>query len=208
MTVRVPGLSPGEWGDAVRPLLEATVAPVSSLEGHAAGDVSARPLNVLTVVAQQPELLAPFLGWASALALRGVVSRRDHELLALRTAWNCRSDFEWGHHVVYGRAAGFDDEDLARVVAGSDATGWDGGEVWLMRAADELHRDATISDATWAHLADRYPPGALVEIPLIVGQYTMLSMLANAAGVELEAGLDRLPTPPAPRVDDGQAAPN
>lgn len=196
MAKRVPALSPSEWGDDVRPLLEATIAPVSTLEGHAVGDAPPGPLNILPVIAQQPTLLGPFLGWASALALRGVLARRDHELLALRTAWNCRSDFEWSHHVVYGRAAGFDDDDLARVVAGPDAPGWAGPEAWLVRAADELHRDATISDATWPHLAARFPPGALVEIPLVVGQYTMLSMLANAAGVELEAGLDRLPTPP------------
>jgi hypothetical protein len=52
------------------------------------------------------------------------------------------------------------------------------------------------ADATWAYLEDRYEPGALVEIPLIVGQYTMLSMLANAAGVELESRLERLPASP------------
>jgi hypothetical protein len=56
-----------------------------------------------------------------------------------------------------------------------------------------VHVDATIGDATWTHLEDHYPPGALVEIPVIVGQYTMLSMLANAAGVDLEADLERLP---------------
>lgn len=98
--------------------------------------------------------------------------------------------------MVYGRAVGFDDEALARIVAGPEAPGWDEHDRRLLRAADELHGDATISDATWAHLEDHYEPGALVEIPLIVGQYTMLSMLANAAGVELKAGLERLPNPP------------
>jgi 4-carboxymuconolactone decarboxylase len=196
MAVRVPSLSPSEWGDDVRQLLEATVRPVSTLEARSARDVERRPLNILTVIAHQPQLLAPFLGWASTLALPGVVPRRDHEVLALRAAVNCRSDFEWGHHVVYGRAVGFDDKDLARIVAGPDAPGWDEHDRRLLRAADELHRDATISDATWVYLEDRYEPGALVEIPLIVGQYTMLSMLANAAGVELEAGLERLPNPP------------
>ena len=192
---RVPGLSPSEWSDDVRRLLEATVGPVSTLEGGSGDDPEPRPLSILTVIAHQPQLLGPFLGWASALALHGVVPRRDHELLALRTAVNCRSDFEWGHHVVYGRAVGFDDSHLARIVTGPDTPGWDTRDEQLLRAADELHRDATISDATWVYLTARYPPGALVEIPLIVGQYTMLSMLANAAGVELEAGLERLPGP-------------
>jgi 4-carboxymuconolactone decarboxylase len=195
VAIRVPGLSLTECGDEVRQILEATVGPISTLEGRSGRDAEPRPLNILTVIAHQPQLLGPFLGWASALALHGVVPRRDHELLALRTAANCRSDFEWGHHVVYGRAAGFDDTDLARIVTGPDTPGWDTHDEQLLRTADELHRDATISDTTWAYLAANYLPGALVEIPLIVGQYMMLSMLANAAGVELEAGLERLPGP-------------
>jgi alkylhydroperoxidase family enzyme len=195
VTVRVPGLRPAECGDDVRQLLEATVGPVTTLQGRPGGDAEPRPLNILTVIAHQPHLLGPFLGWASTLALNGVVARRDHELLALRTAVNCQSDFEWGHHVVYGRAAGLTEADLGRIVAGPDAPGWDDHDERLLLTADELHREATISDTTWAYLAARYPPGALVEIPLIVGQYTMLSMLANAAGVELEAGLERLPNP-------------
>jgi alkylhydroperoxidase family enzyme len=124
MAVRVPSLSPSEWGDDVRQLLEATVRPVSTLEARSARDVERRPLNILTVIAHQPQLLAPFLGWASTLALQGVVPRRDHEVLALRAAVNCRSDFEWGHHVVYGRAIGFDDKDLARIVAFRHLIAW------------------------------------------------------------------------------------
>ena len=46
-------------------------------------------------------ILIPF----SALAQEGALSRRESELLALRSSWNGQSDFEWGHHVVYARAA-------------------------------------------------------------------------------------------------------
>ena len=53
-----------------------------------------------------------------------------------------------------------------------------------------------IGDATWVSREARDPPGARVEIPLVVGQSTMPSMLATAAGVELEGGLERLPIPP------------
>lgn len=194
MTGRIPPLNPSDWSDDVRALLTSTVAPVSTLEGRAtAGADEPRPLNILTVLAHQPELLGPFLAWASALALRGVLSRRDHELLALRTAVNCGSDFEWGHHVVYGRAAGLDDDDLNRIVAGPDAPGWAPDDAALLRATDELHHGSTITEDTWTGLAARYEPAALVELLLVVGQYTMLSMLARAAGVELEDDLAPIP---------------
>jgi 4-carboxymuconolactone decarboxylase len=197
---RVPGLSPDEWTDAVRALLMPTLAPVASLEAGGRSreqdGEERRPLAVLTVLAHSPQLLGPFLGWASALALEGRLPRRDHELLALRAVWNCRSPFEWGHHVVYARAAGMDDGEIARVVAGPDAPGWDEHEATLLRAADQLHATATVDDATWAVLAARYDRPTLVEIPMIVGQYTMLSMLTNACGVELEPDHEPLPAEP------------
>jgi len=193
---RVPGLGPGEWSDEVRTLLLPTLAPVAAMEGHAPDTEERRPLAILTVFAHAPRLLGPFLPWASALALKGTLPRRDHEVLALRVAWNCRSEFEWGHHVAYARAAGITDDEIARVPLGPDADGWSPGDAALLRAVDELSDGSTIGDETWAVLAARYEPSALVEIPLVVGQYTMLSMVANSCVVELEPGHDPLPAEP------------
>jgi alkylhydroperoxidase family enzyme len=133
------------------------------------------------VLANAPELFGPFLEWASALALRGLLPRRDHELVALRTAWHCHSGFEWVEHSDFAREAGLTDADLENIKAGPDA-GWTGHEAALLRAADELHESCEISDATWAELAAHYTAGELVEIPYVAGQYTMLSMVANGLG--------------------------
>jgi alkylhydroperoxidase family enzyme len=145
----------------------------------------------MAVLARQPDLLSPFLGWAAALALHGVLSKRDHELLALRAARNCRSDFEWGEHVEYARTAGITDDEIAALARGDGP--WHPREAALLAAADELHEHATVTDTTWAELTDHFEPPALVELLAVVGQYTMLSMLANAAGIDPPAGLARLP---------------
>ncbi|HZP30706.1 MAG TPA: carboxymuconolactone decarboxylase family protein [Acidimicrobiia bacterium] len=193
---RVPGLGLDEMSEEVRALLLPTLAPVAAMEGHRAAEGEERkPLAVLTVLAHAPRLLGPFLAWASALALEGVLPRREHELLALRAAWNCRSRFEWGHHIVFAHAAGITDDEIIRLVAGPDADGWSELEAALLRAADQLHTASDVDDATWSVLAAHYDPAALVEIPMIVGQYTMLSMLTNACGVELEPGHQELPSP-------------
>jgi len=192
---RISGLEPEEWTPEVRAALTPTLGPVAALEGRAveSGAQRQKPLNILTVMAHQSKLLAPFIVWASALVLDGALPRRDHELLALRVASNCGSEFEWGHHVVYARAVGLGDEEIERVAAGPDAPGWGEDDAVLLRAADELHATATISDETWSRLAERLPPACLVEVPIVVGQYSMLSMLANATEVETEPGHDTLP---------------
>lgn len=190
MDSRIPEVPSEQWSDDVRALLMATVAPVAKLEGS---EAKSEPLGILTVLANQPRLLGPLLGWATAIVLESILPRRDHELLALRAAANCRSDFEWGHHTVYGRAAGLSDEEVTRIVAGPDAPGWSDDDAALLRAADELHANTQISDTSWAALAARYDNAQLVEVPLVVGHYTMLSMLANAAGVPVEPGDERIP---------------
>jgi alkylhydroperoxidase family enzyme len=149
--------------------------------------------NLLRAIAHHAELLDPFLGFSAALATRGALPRRDSELLALRAAWNCRSEFEWGHHAVYARAAGLSDAEIDAVAVGSDAPGWSDADRALLRAADELHAHKAITEATWAALAARLGAAQLVEIPFVVGQYTMLSMVAGALRVPLEDGLPRLP---------------
>ncbi len=155
-------------------------------------DHASRP-NILRTIAHHPTLLEPFLGFAATLATRGVLPRRTSELLALRAAWNCGSAFEWGHHAEYAKAAGLDAAEIERVADGPEAAGWSEEDRALLVAADELHRDQDLSDATWERLRARWNEAQLVEIPFVVGQYTMLSMVAKATGVPVEEGLPPLP---------------
>jgi 4-carboxymuconolactone decarboxylase len=141
------------------------------------------PARTMAVLARQPDLLSPFLGWAAALALNGALPNRDHELLALRAASNCDSEFEWLEHAEYARAAGLSDSEIEQAARPAEEGAWSAHERALLRAADELHAGTDVSDTTWAALAQHYDMPALVEILFVVGQYTMLSMVANAAGI-------------------------
>ena len=151
------------------------------------------PPRTMAVLALRPDLLAPFLSWAAALALEGALPQRDHELVALRVAWNCRSGVRVGRARGVRGAAGLDDEEIAARRRAVDDADWPAHEAALLRAADELHRSSTVSDATWHTLAAHYGEGQLVEVLFVAGQYTMLSMVANAAGIDAEPGTDPLP---------------
>ena len=75
---RIPLPQPGELRADAEQLVAAIAQP------------GREPAKTMAVLAYQPDLLSPFLGWAAALALNGVLSNRAHELLALRAASNCR----------------------------------------------------------------------------------------------------------------------
>jgi alkylhydroperoxidase family enzyme len=185
-----------QWNDAVRSALTPTIGAVDAMERQGPNSSRApreKPLNILLVLAHNPQLLSPFLQWAAALAVEGALARRDAELLALRAAWNCRSEFEWGHHVDYARAFGLGDDEIARVAAGPDHDEWTDAQRALLRAADELHTSTMIGDDTWSSLRAHFDEAQLVEIVMTVGQYTMLSMVANSFEIEVEPGLEPLP---------------
>ena len=87
------------------------------------------------------------------------------------------------------------DAELTRVALGPDAPGWESFEAALLRAADELHVDAFVGDATWAVLAARYDANQLIDLLYGVGELTMHADFANTLGIEIEPGLtDRLPS--------------
>jgi len=182
--VRIPPQPPEEWDEATRAELGGIVA-VGSMR---------RPVHLPAVVARHPNLLAPYLAWAKAVALHGVLSRRDRELLALRTAYLHRSEFEWGVHHHYALApGGLTAEEVAAIDAGADAERWTPTERALLRAADDLHATSTVSDATWDELSDAFGDAALLEVVFVVGHCSMLSMVANATGVQPEPGWPSLP---------------
>ncbi len=186
MKQRIRSSGPSDWTEESRAILAGATPAWESETGEG-------PPNVLYTIAHHPALLPPFLAFSATLAVRGVLPRRDSEILALRAAWNCRSPFEWGHHVEYARAAGLSTEQVEAVTEGPDAAAWNAHERLLLRAADELHARQDLSEPLFASLSEHWSPAQLVEIVFVVGHYTMLSMVANATGVPVETRLPPLP---------------
>lgn len=139
------------------------------------------PAETMQILARQPDLLAPFLGWAAALALNGTLPKRDHEIVALRVAYACASDYEFWEHAAYARDAGVTDEEIAGMVLPDHE--WNEHDALLIRAVDELDAYNHLDDGTYRELAARYDDAQLVELLFVIGQYTMLSIVANAAGL-------------------------
>ena len=197
---RLTPLPRSQWSPETRKLLDSLSSSMEEIEGeHASDDPdedASGTVNIVRTIAHHSGLLGPFLGFAGALALAGVLSRRISELLALRAIWNCQSAFEWGHHVVFARAAGLTDEEIQRIPFGPDHAEWSEDDRLLLRAADELHARQDLTQETWLALRKSYSDAQLVELPFVVGEYTMLSMVAGATGVPVEAGLEPLPDAP------------
>ncbi len=147
---------------------------------------------MFTTIARHRRIFRRWLRFAGALMPGGVLPRVDSELVILRVAHNCGSDYEWRHHERLGAAAGLTAEQIAAVRDGAEAPVWSERQALLLRATDELHADRTLSDSLWAELRPLLTDDELIELCLLVGHYEMLAMTLNALAVEP----DPLPTEP------------
>ncbi|MFF8933139.1 carboxymuconolactone decarboxylase family protein [Streptomyces paradoxus] len=176
---RLTPLPEAHWDARTRELL--TFAPRDS-----GGGVP----NIFTTLVRHPDLYEQFLPFGGQLLVGGRLPGGLRELLILRTAWNTGARYEWGRHLPLARAEGVTDADIDRIGEGPEAPGWTGLQRHLIRAADELNRDATVSDTTWEGLAEHFGEAELIEIVMLVGQYHMVAFFLKATGVELEAVFD------------------
>lgn len=145
--------------------------------------------DIFTVMNINPSLFWPWLLFASRLMPFGRLSGREREQLILRTAWNCRSRYEWGQHVEIAFKVGVTDEEIIALTRDTE-TMTDKHMQTLMLACDELCEQNQISDATWAVLAKKYNEKYLIEIMLLVGHYRMIAGFLNSSGLQLEPTIE------------------
>lgn len=178
---RIAPITPDQW----TPAQKAIIAPQVRPDGTA--------LNLYTTMLNHPELYGPRARFGTYLQRDSLLDGETRELLIMRTAWNIRAAYEWAHHVEYAKSAGLSDAQIAAIATGPVAPGWSPRQRAVLRAADELRREAFISDATWTELAKFYGMKQRIEIVYTVGGYTMTGLAINSFGIQVEPGYPAMP---------------
>jgi 4-carboxymuconolactone decarboxylase len=177
---RIKPLTAAQWSPEQRQLIAPQIVD---------GNVS----NLYATMINHPTLYGPRYRFGSYLQRDSKLPPQTRELLIMRTAWLIRSEYEWAHHVQYAKSAGFTDVQIERIAEGSRAAGWSEEHAAVLRAAEELRREAFISDGTWATLNKYYDTKLLFEIIYTVGGYTMTGLAINSFGVQIEPGFPGFP---------------
>ncbi|MEW6210693.1 MAG: carboxymuconolactone decarboxylase family protein [Acidobacteriota bacterium] len=180
-TPRIPPLGREQWTAQQRELIKPQI--------RADGTV----LNLYATMLQHPRLYAPRMTFGTYLRTETSLPPKTRELLILRTAFLIRAEYEWAHHAEYARAAGLTDAEIARIAEGPDSTGWSEEHRAVLKAADELRREAFITDRTWSTLAGHYNTRQMIEIVFTVGGYTMTGLAINSFGIQIESGYPAFP---------------
>ena len=191
-TVGKPPRIPPMTAEEIGPEALAIVKSLRKSVGLNPDDMSAVP-DYTSIILRHSGLYAKFGDWGLELLAKGALPPRERELAILRTGWLCRAPFEWGEHVAFGKRIGLSSEDIARIQRGSSDPAWSAQDRAILRAVEELHADAMVSDATWAELARHFDQKQLIELPFVVGHYHMVAFYQNALRIPMDqsnAGLN------------------
>jgi alkylhydroperoxidase family enzyme len=142
-------------------------------------DPNVPPANIFRLIANAETVFAPYmrygLGLLRDLKLDPVV--REQAILRV-AAMTPGAEYEWVQHEPIGRAAGMTDEQIAACR--------DGGDDLVLRFTEEVVRDASPSDATFAAISERLSPREIVELLLVIGQYMGLARLMATARIDID----------------------
>lgn len=151
-------------------------------------DAATIPEMILSLMGCHPDLYEKVAEVSVALMAHSRLARRDLELVVLRTDWLCQSPYNWSEHVSIAKRFGITSEEIERVTQGSNASGWNKHERALLKAAEELHGNAMLSDDTWNTLSAVFSDDQLFELIVLVGQFTLVTYFQNSLRFRLSSG--------------------
>ena len=179
-TTGMPPLSSPRIDRVEKPYTAAEAAILSPRERN--GEV----LGVWSTCANAPRLCNAWLEFTDYLLRESSLPIRDRELLILRIGYLNQGAYEWAAHRGLALSVGISEDELKDITIGSSADSWSEWDSALLKAAEELHEAALVSEETWATLSRQYDKRQMMEVVFTVGQYNLVAMYLNSLGVQFE----------------------
>ncbi|BDX30504.1 carboxymuconolactone decarboxylase [Mycobacterium antarcticum] len=191
----LPPLQEAEWGDDEYAAFGALMGLPGEQVPRAGSGHAADPLkfDIIGLLARHPKMARKFLAYNGWLLQRGELSLRLRELAVLRVAHTRRSVFFWGEHVNIATKGGVPADDVDRLADGNGT--FDGSDLIVLEATDELLANGKASAATWQRLVVELGTHQAMELIFVVGTYAMLAMAFDTWGLTPPKGSAALPAP-------------
>lgn len=145
------------------------------------------PLRLFRTLARSVSVGKRTTALGGALIASPNLQARDREIVLLRTTARCNAEYEWGvHAAVMAPSVGLDEAQLLATLGDSTDGVWSPRDALLIRLADELHDEASISDELWTELSEVWDESALLDLIVTAGFYHVISFVVNAGQVQHE----------------------
>ena len=144
---------------------------------------------------RSPEVMNRARAMGDYLRFNSVLPPRLSEFAILITARRWTQNYEWDAHSQLALQGGLSPDIVKALADGRRPDRMAEDEDILYTFCDELHRNQSISDATYARAVGRFGEQGVIDILGISGYYTLLAMVLNTARTPLPAGRTPALTP-------------
>jgi 4-carboxymuconolactone decarboxylase len=144
---------------------------------------------------RSPEVLSRARAMGDYLRYKSSLPPRLSEFVILMTARQWTQNYEWSAHEPLARQAGLSPEVIKAIAEGRRPERMADDEDTLYTLWDELHRNQSVSDATYARAVATFGEAGVIDTLGIIGYYTMLAMVMNTTRTPLAAGATPALTP-------------
>jgi len=165
-------------------LSEAQNAAIEAFKAARSVDISGPFVPLL----RSPEAMNRARAMGDYLRYRSALPPRLSEFVILLVARQWTQNYEWSAHEPIARQAGVAAATVAAIAEGRRPEQMTKDEEALYALVDELRRNQSVSDATYARVVDLFGERGVIDAIGIDGYYTMLAMVLNTARTPLPAG--------------------
>ena len=176
--------------DKLTPAQQKAVAEFEAARGTVSGPWA--------VILRSPEMMNRARSLSDYLRFNSSLPPRLSEFVILITAREWTQQYEWNAHYSLAMKGGLSPEIAKAVAEGRRPEKMAEDESALYDFCIELHRNRSVSDATYARALARFGEQGLVDAVGLSGWYTLVAMILNTARTPLPADVAP-PLAPFPR---------
>ena len=129
---------------------------------------------------RSPDVMTPAEILGEYLQFKTVLPPKLREFVILITARQWTQDTEWNSHVAIAQKDGLSADITKQLAAGQRPAGMADDEAAVYDFCDELHRNHSVSDATYAKALTKFGEQGVVDIISVNGYYTWFAMVMNS----------------------------
>jgi 4-carboxymuconolactone decarboxylase len=144
------------------------------------------------VMLRSPDMINRARGLSDYLRFKSSLPPRLSEFVILITAREWAQQYEWNAHHSLAMKGGLNPEIAKAIAEGRRPDKMAEDEAALYDFCIELHRNRSVSDATYARALAKFGEQGIVDTIGLSGWYTLVAMMLNTARVPLPDGV----TPP------------
>lgn len=143
------------------------------------------PPNLYRGLANHPKILGAWSEFSVTLRHHSRTPRALRELVILRGAQLCRSEYEWAQHLKMARHAGVREAQIAQLANWRASGEFDTKEKAALALAEAVTA-GRVSDEVYREAMQHFDHHDYVELAVTAGFYAMVARTLDALGIQLE----------------------